>query len=167
MDNYIDSLGEPDESQPQPKPEETPPPAEPEGTFETSSFSEPQEQPDTPEIPKGPGKDDRMWAAFCHLAAFACYFIPLFGLVLGPLIIWLIKKEDSPFVDVNGKKALNFQISIVIYMLAASPLICLLPVYIIVVACLGVLDVIYIIISAIKANSGKEVSYPVSIEFIK
>ena len=185
MDNFIDNLGEPDESQQQPQPEDTPPVVEPEETPptiepedspptieledspETSSFTEPQEQPVMPDLPEGPDKEERLWATFCHLAAFACYIVPVFGFILGPLVIWLIKKEDSQFVDLNGKKVLNFQISIVIYMLAATPLLCLMPIYLIVVACLVVLDFIYIIISAIKANNGEEVSYPISIEFIK
>lgn len=175
MDNFIDNLGEPDESQ-QPKPEdtfpvvgpqETPPAVEPEVTPEESSFTDPQPESVMPDLPEGPDKEERLWATFCHLAAFASYIVPVFGFILGPLVIWLIKKEDSQFVDLNGKKALNFQISIVIYMLAATPLLCLMPIYLIVAACLVVLDFIYIIISAIKANNGEEVSYPISIEFIK
>lgn len=176
MDNYIDNLGESDESQQQPQPEDTPDVVEPEETPpvieledrpEPSSFTDPQPESVMPDLPEGPDKEERLWATFCHLAAFASYIVPVFGFILGPLVIWLIKKEDSQFVDLNGKKALNFQISIVIYMLAATPLLCLMPIYLTVAACLVVLDFIYIIISAIKANNGEEVSYPISIEFIK
>ena len=58
-------------------------------------------------------KDDRTWAMLCHLSALAGFIIP-FGSVLGPLIIWLIKKDEMPIVDVHGKKALNFQITMAI-----------------------------------------------------
>jgi uncharacterized Tic20 family protein len=50
-----------------------------------------------------------MWAMFCHIAAFAFFIFP-FGNILGPLVIWLIKKETYPFVDEQGKESLNFQI---------------------------------------------------------
>lgn len=176
MDNNIDNLGEPDESQQQPQPEETPPVVEPEETPpvieledrpEASSFTDPQPQSGMPDLPEGPDKEERLWATFCHLAAFAGYIGVPFGQILGPLIIWLIKKEDSPFVDVNGKKALNFQISIMIYIVASIPLLCGGPLYLLAVIPLIIVDVIYTIIAAIKANDGQEVSYPISIEFIK
>ena len=176
MDNFIDNLGEPDENQQQPQPEDTPPVVEPEekpptieleDSPEEPSFTEAQEQPDMPSFPEGPSKDDRMWATFCHLAAFVGYIGVPFGQILGPLIIWLIKKEESPFVNENGRKALNFQISIAIYMLASTPLVCGGPLILLAIVPLMIVDVIFPIIAAIKANNGEEVSYPISIEFIK
>ena len=112
-------------------------------------------------------KDDRLWATFCHLAAFVGYVGVPFGNIIGPLVIWLIKKDESQYVDMNGKKALNFQISIAIYMLAAIPLLCGGPLYLLVAIPLALVDVIYTIIAAIKANDGEEVSYPISINIIK
>ncbi len=50
-----------------------------------------------------PNKDERTWGMFCHLIAFSGYRVPL-GSVLGPLIIWLIKKDEMPFVDEPGKR---------------------------------------------------------------
>jgi len=55
-------------------------------------------------------KDDRTWAMLCHLSGLAGYVVP-FGNIFGPLIIWLIKRDQSWFVDDQGKEALNFQIS--------------------------------------------------------
>ncbi len=54
-------------------------------------------------------KDARTWAMLCHIGAFAGYIIP-FGHIIAPLVIWLIKKDESPFVDDQGKESLNFQI---------------------------------------------------------
>src|SRR6476469_8907749 len=59
-------------------------------------------------------RNERMWGMFCHLAALAGYIGIPFGNVIGPLVIWLIKKEDYPFVDDQGKESLNFQITILI-----------------------------------------------------
>lgn len=189
MDNYIDNLGEPDggHEQPDNEPEYTPPIGEPKYTHpsfeseempEEPAFTEPQYQPETPPVsdsddpyvmppvPEGPNKDDKLWATFCHLAGFAGYFFP-FGNVIGPLVIWLIKKDESQYIDLNGKKALNFQISMTIYTLASLVLICGGPLILLAIIPLGIVSVIFPIIAAIKANNGEEVSYPISIEFIK
>ena len=56
-----------------------------------------------------PGKDARNWGMTCHLSALSGYFIPL-GNLLGPLIIWAIKKDEFTFVDQQGKEAINFQL---------------------------------------------------------
>ncbi|MFP5304044.1 DUF4870 domain-containing protein, partial [Cobetia sp. SIMBA_158] len=53
------------------------------------------------------------WAMLCHLSAFAGFIVP-FGSIIGPLIIWLIKKDEMQMVNEHGKKALNFQITMAI-----------------------------------------------------
>src|SRR5437763_15332925 len=63
--------------------------------------------------------DARQWAMLAHLCGFAGYFIP-FGNIIGPLIIWMAKREQYPFVDDQAKEALNFQISLTIYAIAAA-----------------------------------------------
>ena len=63
--------------------------------------------------PLKPGQQARQWAMLCHLAAFAGLAVP-FGNLLGPLIVWQMKKDVDPFVDAQGKEALNFQISVAI-----------------------------------------------------
>ena len=71
-----------------------------------------EQQPEAaPEI----SKDAKMWAMFCHLAGLAAYVLPFVGNIIGPLIIWQVKKDEHPFIDANGKEAVNFQISITIY----------------------------------------------------
>lgn len=64
-------------------------------------------------------RDARMWATLCHAAAATGYF-SFIGFVLGPLIVWLLKKDDYPAVNEHGKEALNFQISMVIYYIASG-----------------------------------------------
>jgi len=60
-----------------------------------------------------------MWGMFCHLSTLCGYVMP-FGNILGPLVVWLIKKDEYPLVDDQGKEALNFQISITIWTVIAA-----------------------------------------------
>ncbi|MBN1918607.1 MAG: DUF4870 domain-containing protein [Verrucomicrobia bacterium] len=72
-------------------------------------------EPPRQDLPGLPSSRERTWATFCHLAAFTVLFgIPL-GLIAGPLVVWLIKKNESTFVDRHGKTAVNFQLSMVVY----------------------------------------------------
>lgn len=93
--------------------------------------------------------DDRMWAVLSHLANFV---IPIFG----PLVIWLVKKDDSPFVADQAKEALNFQLAVWIVS-TVSVLTCVLaPVAIIV----PVVALVLSIIAAVEANKGVCYRYP-------
>ena len=112
-------------------------------------------------------KDARMWAMLCHLAGLAGVVIPNFVLgIIAPLIIWQIKKEDDPFIDENGKEALNFQISIGIYSLICIPLV-FACIGIILLPAVGIFDLVCIIIAAIKANNGEHYRYPLTIRLVK
>jgi uncharacterized Tic20 family protein len=127
--------------------------------------------------PSGPmdreaNRDARMWAMFCHLAGLAFLVVPAIGSVIGPLVLWLIKKDQYPFVDEQGKEALNFQITMLIYAAVATLLIVL-----VITACIGIplavlvgiADIVLIIVAAIKANDGYHYRYPypLIIRFIK
>ena len=110
-------------------------------------------------------KDERMWGMFCHLAALAGFIIP-FGNIIGPLIVWQIKKEEFPFVDDQGKESLNFQISIFIYLIISGLLVILL-IGIALLFAVGIFSLIMTIIAAVKANEGVAFRYPMCIRFIK
>ncbi len=111
-------------------------------------------------------KDARTWGMFCHLAALAAFVGIPFGNILGPLVIWLIKKNDYPFVDQQGKSALNFQISMAIYAIIPFLLV-FVVIGIPLLIALGVADLIMVILAAVKANNGESYKYPLSIKFIK
>lgn len=106
------------------------------------------------------------WGMICHLAALAGFVGIPFGNLLGPLIVWLIKKEEYPFVDEQGKESLNFQISMTIYAFVAL-LLCLVLIGFILLIALVVVDVLFIIIASIKTSKGESYSYPATIKFIK
>ena len=57
---------------------------------------------------KEPSKDEKMWAMLTHISTFAVFVFPV-GNIIAPLIIWLIKKDEFPLVDDQGKEVLNFQ----------------------------------------------------------
>jgi len=140
-------------------------------------MTNPNDVPETPQnpyanagAPQGPqpdkeqNRDARMWAMFSHLAGFGGIVVPAIGSILGPLIIWLIKKEQFPFVDEQGKEALNFQITMFIYAIAAG-LLTFLCVGFILLPVVGIVDIVFIIIAAIKANDGVHYRYPTGLIF--
>jgi len=115
----------------------------------------------------------RNWAMGCHLAALVFYIGVPFGNILGPLIVWLIKKDEYALVDQQGKEALNFQISLMVYSIiaAVAAIACAFTVVLIPVAvALGVLlvvlflaDLVLIIIAAVKTSNGELFTYPLTI----
>jgi len=109
-------------------------------------------------------ESERNWSMLCHLSAFSGFFFP-FGGIIGPLICWLSKRDESSWVNENGKASLNFQLSMLLYIVLAIPL-CFIIVGIPIVIMLGTLKVICIIIGSVKASKGEEFRYPISIPFI-
>ena len=110
-------------------------------------------------------KDAKTFGMLCHLIAFAGFVIPL-GNIIGPLVIWLIKKDEFEFVDDQGKESLNFQISVVIYAIISAILIIVLLGIFLLIA-LGIFAIVMMIIAAIRANEGVRYRYPLNIRFIK
>ena len=108
--------------------------------------------------------DERMWAMLCHLSALAGYVFP-FGNIIAPLVVWLIKKDEFPLVNDQGKEAINFQISMTIYIIASIILIIVI-IGIPLLIGLGLFDLIMIIVAGIKANEGVAYRYPVTIRFL-
>lgn len=110
-------------------------------------------------------QEDRILAMVCHLGAFGGYVFPL-GNIIVPLVIWLIKKEESPFVDFHGKESLNFQISILIYTLVCV-LLMLVLVGILLIIALLVFEVVVVIMASIAASNGQYYHYPLCIRLVK
>ncbi|MBC8873080.1 MAG: DUF4870 domain-containing protein [Planctomycetes bacterium] len=115
--------------------------------------------------PKPGDSDERMWAMFCHLSTFSGYLVP-FGNILGPLVVWLVKKDEYALVDDQGKEALNFQISITIWTIIAA-ILCIVLVGIPLLIALVVFDIVVTIMAAIQANQGNYYRYPMTIRFIQ
>ena len=109
-------------------------------------------------------KDERTWAMLCHLSAFAGFIVP-FGSIIGPLIIWLIKKDEMQMVNEHGKKALNFQIT-----MAIAYIICFVLMFVVIGVILlpivAIFSFIMVVLASIKANEGKEFNYPLSLNSV-
>lgn len=110
--------------------------------------------------------DERLWGMLCHLVALSGFIVPPIGFILGPLIIWLIKKDQYAFVNDQGKESLNFQISMLIYMAISAVLIFILVGFILLFI-LTVVELVLVIVASVAANEGRSYRYPLTIRFVK
>jgi uncharacterized Tic20 family protein len=110
--------------------------------------------------------DARTWALLCHLSAFAGLLGNGIGYLLGPLIVWLIKRQEHPFIDEQGKEAVNFQLTMLIVFVLSLILSCVL-IGIPMLIALGILEIVAPIVAAINASNGQHFRYPLTIRFIK
>ncbi|WP_460142502.1 DUF4870 domain-containing protein [Pseudomonas sp. S3_B08] len=115
-------------------------------------------------LPK-PSQEVRQWAMSCHLSALLGIWIP-FGNLIGPLILWQMKREKDPFIDAQGKEALNFQITV-----AIASMICFLLMLLIIgfflFGLLAIAALVLTIIAGVKANEGFPYRYPFTWRLIK
>jgi len=109
--------------------------------------------------------DERTWFMLCHLSALCGYFFP-FGNLIGPFLIWQIKKNDYPAIEAQAKAMLNFQFTIYLAVIVACILI-IVVVGIPLLWAIGAFNVVCIIIAAMKANNGEPWMFPLSIRFLK
>jgi len=133
--------------------------------------------PGEPPLAGAPSAEQRQWAMFAHLSSLVGAILTGafgggWGCFIGPLIIWLVKKETMPFVDDQGKEALNFNITVaiaaVILLLLSLVtfgvgLIIAIPLWVII----GIGWLVFTIIAAIKANEGVRYRYPFTLRLIK
>jgi uncharacterized Tic20 family protein len=116
-------------------------------------------QPTTPQ-PLSPS-DERLWATLVHVGGILFYFVP-------SLVAYLLLKDRGPFIRAHSLAALNFQLSIVIYTIAAA-IVSAILFFLLGIPSLAVIVVntIFSIIAAVAANKGETYKYPLTIEFIK
>lgn len=121
----------------------------------------------------GPAVSTRSWEVLCHLSSIAGLLGVPFGNILGPLIVWLIKRDASPGVDAHGKESLNFHISWSIYgvivgAIAAALFIFVVGIFILPILFIGWLAMlILVIIGSVKASNGELYRYPLTIRFLQ
>jgi uncharacterized Tic20 family protein len=106
-----------------------------------------------------PTSDEKNIALLSHIGTF-------FGGFIVPLIVWLIKKDESPFVSDHAKESLNFQISLIIYFVASMVLM-VIVIGVFLIFAIGLLSLVTVILGTIAASSGKPYRYPLCIRFIK
>ena len=110
---------------------------------------------------------DKTMAMLCHLLSLCLFVLPSFGNIIGPLILWLVKKDEDPFVDATGKEVLNFQISVTIYGIVCFLLVFAFGLGILLGMILSIAMVVLTIVGALKANEGELYRYPFTIRFLK
>ena len=125
------------------------------------------ETPLPPPLPAGAPTvaNVRTWNILCHASALLGVFFHFPGHILGPLIVWLAKRDDSPEIDAHGKESLNFQISMLIYN-AIAVVFCLVLIGFVLLPILWVLNAVFVIVASIQASDGKFYRYPMTIRFI-
>lgn len=111
-------------------------------------------------------KDVRTWCVLGHASALLGFVVPWVFHILGPLIIWLAKRNDSPEIDAHAKESLNFQISMLIYTVIAG-ILCLVLIGFALLFILHILNLVLVIVASIQASEGKFYRYPLTIRLIK
>ena len=123
--------------------------------------------------PPSPESQARTWNMFCHLSALAGFIGIPFGNILGPLVVWQIKKNEIPSVEIHGKAALNFQITVTLAVFVGFAVAFVLSFFCVgyllfpLVALVALAGLIFPIIAGVKANNGENYKYPWTIEFVK
>jgi uncharacterized Tic20 family protein len=113
-----------------------------------------------------PSENERTWGMLAHLSALAGLVLPLIGIVLGPLLVWLARREESEFVAGHAKEALNFNISVLLGALACM-LLMLVFVGFLLGTALFIAWLVMTLIAAIKASEGHPYRYPFSLRLVK
>ena len=109
-------------------------------------------------------RQTRTWAMLLHFSLFLNYIVPIAGLI-APILIWQIKKDELPGIEVHGRNVVNFIISMLIYSVI-SILLCFFLIGFALLPILGLMAIVFPIIGGIKANDGIAWPYPMMIKFI-
>jgi uncharacterized Tic20 family protein len=108
----------------------------------------------------------RQWGMFAHLASLAGIVLPVIGQFVGPLVVWMMKKDTMPFVDDQGKESLNFQITVLIAAVVLTPTFCI-GIGFVIMPVLGIAALVLAILAGVKANEGVRYRYPFTLRLIK
>lgn len=146
----------------------------------------------SPQMPSGPVQDPqeqsaRNWAMACHLAGLSAFIGVPFGHIVGPWIVWVMKKDEIPLVNDQGREAINFGLSLTIYyfiMTIGAALLIGIPFLIMTMnegiagllalgftsllglAILPIIHIILAVVAALRASAGEVHRYPFTIRFI-
>lgn len=164
------------EDEPKPDSEESPQPSEGDASKDagpdwvernSGRFSS---RPSLPEMGKGSLSEggERTWGMVCHLAALSNLVGPSLLNIVGPLIPWLLKRQESPWVDAHGKESINFQLTMSILAWIGAllmPLTC--GVSVVLSAAAGIFSIVMAVIGSVRANEGKFMAYPFAFRFFR
>lgn len=150
MDQNMDNPNPTGENHPtQPEPQIPPQP----------ESAAPEAAPQAPEEVTAVSQDSKNMAMLCHL-------LGLFTNFIGPLVLWLIKKDEDKFVDSQGKEALNFQITVILASLV-SGILSAICIGVVLAIAVGICDIVFCILASVAASKGEDYRYPVCLRLIK
>ena len=133
---------------------------------ESNNAEEASSEPVSSE-PEGPSRTERQWAMGCHLIALCGFLVPPIASTVAPLVLWLLKREDGAFIDDQGRESLNFQITILLYIVISAMLVPLLGIGVLLLVSVVVFDFVCILVATVKASEGIAFRYPACIRLIK
>lgn len=124
-----------------------------------------------PDLPVNPspsmywGMSENSYIALMHIAQFGGYIVPLLGFIL-PVVMWMQFKDQNAAIDRHGKNIVNFMISWIIYAIVAG-ILCLVVIGLPLLALLGISQIVFVVMAAIKAANGEYWKYPLTIDIVK
>lgn len=156
-----------------PAPPLAPPPSAP---TPTPHVPEPPAPPPPPRVGGGgadgprreePRRGSGGWPALAHLTSlFDFGFSVLIIGLLGPLVIWLMKRDEDPETDWHGRESLNFQLNLILYWIAATPLVCLCGLGLLIWTLLPLYKVVMVAVASYHAAEGKRFRYPFTLRLL-
>ncbi len=120
-------------------------------------------------------QNDKNYSSITHLSSFSGWFFP-FGNIIVPLVLWSARKNESSYIDIHGKSAVNFQLSLLLYGFLLALLFVPIVIFTLGLGLIAIiigiipailLKIVLIIIASMKASNGEFYKYPFTIEFIK
>lgn len=138
----------------------------PEPVRDASGEPPPVPAPPSPPETTQPDDNAKMWASFCHLAGLVA-LIQVPG-VVGSLLVWLLKRDEHPFIDEHGKEALNFQINVLLlHLIGVVAVLCTFgAAAIVAVPVFLLIAIVPPILATIAASDGKHYRYPFILRFV-
>ncbi|MCA9753568.1 MAG: DUF4870 domain-containing protein [Gemmatimonadetes bacterium] len=133
---------------------------------ETEASAAPPPPPPASSGASGPDPDARKWATITHLSALVGLLGNGIGFLVAPLVVWLLKRDANPYVDSQGKEAVNFQITMMIVMVICA-ILAFVFVGFLLIPIVGLVMVVLPIVAAVKTNDGQDFRYPFTIRFVK
>ena len=111
------------------------------------------------------GMSENSYITLMHLSQFGGYIVPFLGFI-APVVFWVLNKDNNANVDLHGKNIVNFMLSWLIYYVCGGILVLLL-IGIPVLIALAIMQIVFIILAAVKATNGEYWKYPLSITIIR
>ncbi len=138
-----------------------PPPSRPPGS---ESAPPPTPTPQGGAHPSGLPSEVRNWALAAHLSAFLGAWVAL--AFLGPLVVWLVKRDEHPFIEKHAKEALNFNLSVLLYAIVGVMLV-FVVIGILLLAAIGIAWLVLTVVAAMRASNGAPYRYPLTIRLVR